>query len=229
MAYLHAYKWEHDTFPEEQKIEIPFPERKFLPNIIAKKFNIQNMSVVFNMRRANSGRAFTGTWHPHIRLPKSSLPCCVGVIYHEIAHVLNDKDFKNAKNYHSGHLGSFKTALIKVYAEARQFLPVARAQAVQEALTWQQSVHKKALQMATAIQRIHDLKAMRKTPEYKVDQLRKRIRKLETRAKRINTLLRSAKRSLASRERHLARRRTKEITEQPCPNTNLVSEKIVVS
>ena len=211
MANLKAYAWEHNHYSDEQKIDIPYPERKFLPHIIAKNFNIHNLTLAFNMRKPNSGLAHTGSWHPHIQLPKPSLPCSLGVIYHEIAHVVNDRHFKSAKNYHKGHLGSFRTALIKVYAEARHFRADARSQAVCEVLAWRQERENQALKANRALEQKAKLKAMRKTPEYKIAQLKKRIKKLETRAKRINTLLKSAKRSLASRERHLAKRQPIEV------------------
>jgi hypothetical protein len=206
MAFLLAYAKEHRQFPEEQKIDIPYPERKFLPHIIAKRFGITNIGVELNMRKPNSGRAQSHILRTFIRLPKPSLPCCLGVIYHEIAHIVNDRKFHNHPNYHGGHLGTFRTALIKVYCEAKQFIGQARAEAQAMVAEERAELDKASQAYQKKIQQKKAIKAMRKTPEYKMQKLRERIKRLESRAKRISTLLSSARRSLAAYNRNLAKK-----------------------
>jgi len=231
MAHLLVYRWEHDKFPKEQKINIPYPERKFLPHILAKKFNLHNISVAFVFRKANKGDATSSTWSARIRLPKLDVPCSLGVIYHELAHVLNTQKFKDDKDYHPGHKGSFKRALIKVYIDSdRLYITDARAEAEQAIATWRAEREAKEIKAQKILDRKAKLKEMRRTLEYRVDQTRKRVKSLEMRVKRLQTALKKAKHVLLVREGHLARRRqAKETIEQPCQNTNLVLAETVVS
>jgi predicted SprT family Zn-dependent metalloprotease len=209
MARLEIYNWERDSFPAEREISIPYPERIFLPRIIAKKFNLPDIGVECDLNNSG-GKAYTSTYRLYIRLPKAGHWCCLGTIYHEVAHILNYEKFKGR-----GHRGTFKKALIKVYCEARQFIDKARAEAQTMVDRMNVEVEKKIESQKKHEDRASKLKAIRQTPAYKIEQLKKKIKKLETKSKRIKTAISKAQRSLAKRMWHQAKKATAPVREEP--------------
>jgi len=206
MARLKVYQWEWDKFPEEQKTLIRSELRVPLAKALARKFGIRHLNVYQN-RRNGGGRAWGGS---SIQLPFSHDNCPLGIIYHEIAHLVNFNIFQYAEKnagrpWKNGHEFTFKRAVIKVYVESRQMhIEKAMAEAEAEVIATKAKMHKDFERGRKKFERQEQAKARRQSPEHKIEQARLRIKRLESRIKRFQTLLKSARRSLGARERAMA-------------------------
>lgn len=203
MAWLMAYGREHakPEFAYAQKLMIVPSLRRFVAHEIARKVGVKLNGVQLTKRRSNSGWA-SYTWNT-IALPIESKALNLGVIVHEVAHLLNHQKFGG-----SGHTGTFWKSLISVYIDTKidlkGILLRAKAKADEEAAGHRADAFRA---MARAQARVA-VKAKKSSRAYKMDALRKRIAKNESRIKRLSTLVKSAKRSLAAYERAEEKART---------------------
>jgi hypothetical protein len=224
MAYLKVYSWEHNLYPEEQRTLIRAELRVPLAKALARRFGIRHLNV-YQRNRNGGGKAWGGS---SIQLPFPHVDCSLGIIYHEIAHLVNFNIFqyteKNAgRPWKNGHEFTFKRAVIKVYVESRQmYIEKAMAEAEAEVVATNAKMHKDFERGRKKFERQEQAKARRQSPEHKIEQARLRIKRLESRIKRFQTLLKSARRSLGARERAMAVRAARAELPASVANSNHV-------
>jgi predicted SprT family Zn-dependent metalloprotease len=205
MALLKAYEWEREKFPQEREIWIPAEERIPLTQAIARHLGLPLGPV--ELRRRGGG----GQYHHHNRgiwlaIPSKSLP--LGTIYHELAHLLHHVRFNG-----SGHTGKFKNCLRLVYFNTRPKIDALR-QMVKNDIAFKELAQQGAAMVRAereqrAAQQRAERTAIRKQPEFKLQQIENRIKRLQSRAKRIATLIKSANRSAAAYRRVIAAKASK--------------------
>ncbi len=190
MTWLKAYAWEHERFPWHQRVRIKPELAPLLVAGLARQFKVTAWAQ--NTLRRDGGHAYTSG-----KIEFCSRGVSLGVVFHEMAHVVNRQLYGG-----TGHTGTFRRALLKVYCETnrqevkRLLLDVLSAHG--QSLKRQRAESERAMRQA---QRRAADKAFRKTREYKMQVLRERIKRLTSRQKRIATLLASAQRSLRAYER----------------------------
>lgn len=194
MAWLKVYQWEHERFKWEQRILIRPEYRRLLTERLAKHWGIK---VRVDFTKRNGGECVNG-WI--IKLPTSNNRCPLGVILHEIAHAYDSQKYGNR-----GHEKTFRNCLSLIYHQSRPMLRVlllaVKAEAKMLAMEQKAAAEKQATKIESGAIRQASREALRKSPAFKMERLRIRIKRLESRAKRIGTLLKSAKRSLSAMER----------------------------
>jgi hypothetical protein len=201
-----VYAWEHRQFKWHYAVKIAYEHRRRVAIELAKKFGIKDLRVDLDTR--GGGRAFV--MQRRIRLPSWRHPCSLGLILHEIAHVW---DWIHLEG--NGHRASFKKAMIKLAIETRamRYLPPIFAQIrLEEAARlaqarkgWDRS--RRAQEAAQrAVDRRLALRERKKTPEWRLEHARARIKALGTRIKRLQTAQRKAERQARALERVVARR-----------------------
>lgn len=198
---LAIYRWEWKEFAWAWGIEVKPQYRVPLTIRLAKHYGLTLLGRVRLVTRGrgfeHSGVGFLGK-QSAIDLPAWGYPCKLGLILHEIAHAYDHQKLDGR-----GHTGTFKRALIKVQVETRTMRVLPRMFAeIRAELAEQEARSRRRVELeARSAERRLAGKAFRKTRAHKMDQLRKRIKRLESKAKRTDTLLKSARRSLAAYER----------------------------
>lgn len=201
MAWLQAYQEEHERYPREQRIKLAPRLAELATRALAKAFDLQ---VCVIMKNRSSGTCWPNTFFgPEIWLPASG--CSLGMVLHEVAHAYNWKRWRNR-----GHTGTFKNALSILYHHGRPLFRDILLTAYNQIQTERLEAQERSQRLSEKVQREATKRAAfeveRRTPTYKADKLRVRIRRLESRAKRIATILKSARRSLGVYERLAAKR-----------------------
>lgn len=190
MAHLKVYEWERQTFPWAQRIEIIPKLREPVARLIARQQGIFLRGV--QLTKLGGGHA----WFNEIALPRPDYRCSLGIIMHEIAHCVDGQKYGG-----NGHRATFKRALIKVYCETKQDAKHLLRNAKLQADERDREAKANLERLWAQSKRRADAAAYRKTREYKMDRLRERIKKLDTRMKRLATIRKSAERSLRAYER----------------------------
>lgn len=198
MNYLAVYQKEAQRFPWERRINIIPKYRKEVCLALAKVFNVK-VGRVRLVTRGN-GKAYPNAWIPQIDLPAPGERCNLGLIVHEVTHLYNYQYHHN-----SGHQKTFWNCLSLIYHHSRPqwyaLLSAAKKEADAKAIAEQVAIQKQMARIQAGAFKKASQEALQKTPQYKMDKLRKRIKRLESRAKRTATLIKSAKRSLSAMER----------------------------
>ena len=112
MAFLKIYKWERETYPEFQKIEIGRSDAPKYFKKFARHFKV--IEPILLKRTKQSGGAYFRDYIG-IALPKTTY---FGVIIHEFAHHLADQKTRSR----NGHNKRFKRALKQVYSFAKRYI-----------------------------------------------------------------------------------------------------------
>lgn len=191
MAWLMAYEWERNKFSDERNIEILPQYRIPITKAILKHYGL-NSQVALTTK---GGGLASYRWN-QISLGRPGYPCCLGTIYHEVAHMMNKSEHDER-----GHTGTFKKCLIKVYIEMKYELPRILERINREMETERAKSIKVVEKVIAVAEKKADAKAYRKTRAYKIEKRVRQIAKLEKKLKTISTRLKSAKRSLASLQR----------------------------
>ena len=193
---LAIYRWEWAKFPWAWAVKVRPEFRVMLTQELAEHFC--EFRPVVRLSTRNHGLAFGGM---EVALPQAKYTCKLGLIMHEVAHLLAHA--KGSK----GHDAAFKAALIRVHVEARvmKLLP-AIFERIRATIKAQRRGYDRAVlrESARAFKRAK-LAEHRRSRGYKMDLLRARIKRLESKKKRLETGLKSAKRSLAAYERFATR------------------------
>jgi hypothetical protein len=209
MAYLLAYKWEKETFPEMWGINIEGEKRVPLAMAILKHYGNTRVRVLL----ATNGRGLAKHYGPNyyeVDLPKAQYPCALGLIIHECAHVLTGDWCAEVRGYRSeGHGPRFKKNLIKLMVEMKMEYPK-MAEAIDRELGVQReaAMAEAAKQTKMAVKKV-EAKEYRKTRAYKIERTTRRIMKLERKLKNLSSRLKSAKRLLDRLHRAEAKEKQK--------------------
>lgn len=198
MAAEKCYAWERDKFPWHRRVWIKPQYRSLLTQKLARAFGIRGVSVTLNTR--GWGWAHGSSW---IELPGPRYSCSLGTICHEIAHLLNYQ-----RHGGRGHTGTFKKVVTKVYVETRvmRMLPPIFAEIRKELAERQAKAEREVLVQVRREKRVLEAKELRKTPGWRLEHARQRIKRLETRIKRLTTMKKKAERQARALERVLAKR-----------------------
>jgi hypothetical protein len=194
MAAFKTYRWEKQTFQWHYRINILEKYRKPLTFALATHFGIRLREVQLRCKRAESGKCFQD-WQM-IRLPRPELKCSLGIIIHELAHLYDYQVYQ-----HTGHQGSFRKSVIKLYVESKGIMTKTLDKVRAEIQNEEKLSHRITQKVIKKNERSLLKKQLRKTPQHKIERLRKRIKKLETRLKRTQTLLKKAKKTLIRQEK----------------------------
>lgn len=195
MARLKAYAWEnaHPSFQWARRIRIVPALRRHVAFAVARAVGVKLLRVGLTKRGPCSGEA----WLSEINLSAPQYRLDLATIIHEVAHLVDHQKLGGGR----GHTGTFKTALIKVYSEIgvnrKEVLRAAQAELMR--LRWLS--HKLMRKTVAQAQRQAEAAAYRKTRAFKMDRLRQRLARLDSRLKRLTTIRKSAARSLAAYER----------------------------
>ena len=194
MAYLKAYQWEKEKFPEAYDRGVLPQYRIPLTIKLAREFGINGIRVSLSTHT----RALATRWG--IDLPKPGYDCPLGYLYHEIAHHLA-KDYEELSGEERGHGPKFKHCLIKVSIESRSLLPKLLAEIGKELEGQQVKAKVVAEKEIAKAEKKADAKEFRKTRAYRIVKVSERIKRLERKIKSLNSRLKSAKRSKTALER----------------------------
>ncbi len=116
MAYLKVYQWEHETWPEFQKIEISREDVKSYLKKFARHFKIDIPYLSNSHKRGkHAGVYYQGSFNGTIVLTKE---CTFGIVIHEFAHHLTR--MRHGTNHHHGK--KFKRELKRVYTFAKRYI-----------------------------------------------------------------------------------------------------------
>lgn len=195
MSADKCYAWEHDQFPWHWRVKVRPEFRVLLTKRLAARFGLPSVNVTLTSR--TWAWAHGCSW---IELPCASHSCSLGMICHEIAHLVNYRFYKGR-----GHTGTFKRALIKVMVEARTMgmIPAAMAEVRQELSLAAKKASQAASREARQAQRLREAKELRQSPAWRLQHAQERAKRLRTRIKRLQTLLKKAERQARGLERRL--------------------------
>lgn len=199
MGAWKTYAWEKDTFRWHWRVRVKPEFRVLLTQAMAERFGIKGVSVRLTDR--TWAHASVGFLHDLITLPNARNDCKLGMICHEVAHLVNWRLYKGR-----GHTGTFKRALIKVMIEAKPMLPSLFAHVRSVLHSRALETERQAQRADREAQRLRATRDLRKTTTYRIGLRRAQIKRLETRIKRLQTATKRARRSLAALERAEARR-----------------------
>ena len=197
VTWIKAYADEHKAYPREQRIRLTPRLAELTTLALAKAFGLH---VYVHMTARTVGKC----WGATIQLPASG--CSLGLVLHELAHAYNRQKYGNG-----GHTGTFKNALSLLYHHSRplfeKILKDSWVQLQKERFEAKEAAYKQFYRLQKEAEKRAAAVAERKTPAYKVEKLRARIKRLESRSRRLATILKSAKRSLGIYERLASKKR----------------------
>lgn len=198
MGADRCYAWEREKFPWHRGVSIRLKYRSLLTQKLARAFGIRGLTVTLNRR--SWAFAHGSSW---IELPGEGHRCSLGMICHEIAHLVNFQDHGGR-----GHTGTFKKTVIKVYVETRvmRLLPPIFAEIRKELAEKRLKSEREAAAITRREQRVLDARSLRKTPGWRLQHALDRVRRLETRIKRLTTMKKKAERQARTLERSMAKR-----------------------
>lgn len=183
MAYLQAYREEHEKYPTEQKIKLSARMAALVTDALARLHGLKLLAIKTESRTV--GHAY----NYGVNLPANH--CTLGLVLHELAHVYNHQ------RYHGdGHTGTFKNALGILYHHSRpnykRILLNAKAQIDKENAEYRAQAERMAEREKRRNEKMQALAEKKSSRVYRIEHLTKRIAKLQSRRKRIETMIRTA-------------------------------------
>lgn len=112
MSWLKIYDWEHETYPEFQKVEIAHQDAQRYFRKLARHFKVTTPTLSLRLKRGG------GTYYSRSAMIRLSRISNLGIVIHEFAHHLADCTTRSRNS----HNKSFKKALKKTYTFARRYL-----------------------------------------------------------------------------------------------------------
>lgn len=113
---LTVYFWEHQTYPEFQKVPVTRTDVQKYLNKLVRHFKTSKVTFSHELRRGGGGVYHPG-YFPYIRMGKEPT---LGIVCHEFAHHLTRHRYPTIKKWHGKH---FKKELKRVYTFAKRYLP----------------------------------------------------------------------------------------------------------
>ena len=192
MAWLKIYGWEHEKFPWSRELSIVPNARVRLAELIGKAYGVR-VHASLTTRGGGTARGY------YVDLPRPSYDCPVGLIIHEVAHVVsNDQCYYPHK---PGHGPKFKKNLIKMMVEVRYALPKMLKQIGEENQAQHQKWIREAEKIVAKTSRRLEQKDYRKTRAYRIELAVKKVARYEKKIKSYAKRLQKAKRSLSALRR----------------------------
>ena len=192
------YMWEQSRFPSNYGERVEPDVAVALTKKFAHAFEVYRDNGYFkdaitvNLNNRSWGRAYPQ--RGRIDLPAGG--CSLGMILHEVAHLLNWKLHQGR-----GHTKTFKHVMIKCQVEGShmygKFLDEIEAEKKLNQEKFQKQMEKVTAQSIKKAEK----KSYQKTRAYRIEKTVKRIARLERKAKGIATRLKGAKRSLSALQR----------------------------
>jgi hypothetical protein len=195
MGAWKTYAWEKDQFRWHWRVEVKPEFRVLLTQAMAARFGIKSVNVRLTDR--TWAHATVGFFADLITLPNHKNQCRLGMVCHEVAHLVNHRLYKGR-----GHTGTFKRALIKVMVEVKPMLPGLFGEVKRALHARAQESERQSQRAARQAQRLQEVKKTRQSPAWRLQRAQERAKRLRTKIKRLNTMLKKAERQ----ERALARR-----------------------
>jgi len=174
---LVHYKKEHDLFKEEYEIKLTDFEARVIFDRLRTYYKFKQQLNFFGYRQ--SGRC--SMWNITVSHNPS-----LGVLVHEVAHALQMKNgFRQKhKKWHTKKMWKIMERVFRIVNKNKdEWLEKARAKLKQKAETKKRREQKQK-----------EIKEYRKTPEYKLQVIRQRIKSWETKQRRAETYLKKLRR-----------------------------------